>query len=162
MHNLTIWTALRNARKERGWTIEKAAEQVGVDVSSYHRWELQRFAEVLTLKEDREPQSLRQIGRSIFPRTAIGQHRPYSTNTRRLVEALQTNYQGEMICLYGTPLTVSIQRLALGLVREGIDYRNVQILIRPGRCSVPSLLLQCRGRVDRSRLNTHKGQMNSH
>jgi hypothetical protein len=32
---------------------------------------LQRFAEVLTLKEDREPQSLRQTGGSTFPRTAV-------------------------------------------------------------------------------------------
>jgi Glycosyl transferase family 2 len=32
---------------------------------------LQRFAEVLTLKEDREPLSLRQTGGSIFPQTAV-------------------------------------------------------------------------------------------
>lgn len=123
MYGLTIWTALRNARKARGWTIEKAAEQVGIDVSSYHRWEL-------------------------------GQHRPYPTNARQLVEALQTNHQGEMICLYGTPLTVSIQQLTHGLVREGIDYKNVQILIQPGRYpgTVP---LQCIGRVNRVKPNTH-------
>jgi hypothetical protein len=35
---------------------------------------LQRFAEVLTLKEDREPQSLRQAGGSIFLRTAVKAH----------------------------------------------------------------------------------------
>jgi transcriptional regulator with XRE-family HTH domain len=35
-----LWQELRNARRARGWTIEKAAEIVGVDTSTYHRWEL--------------------------------------------------------------------------------------------------------------------------
>src|SRR5579859_1168623 len=31
---------LRAARQARGWSIERAAEEVGVDTSTYHRWEL--------------------------------------------------------------------------------------------------------------------------
>ena|SRR6267154_872903 len=31
---------LREARKARGWTIEQAAEYVGVDVTTFNRWEL--------------------------------------------------------------------------------------------------------------------------
>ena len=31
---------LREARKVRGWTIEQAAEYVGVDVTTFNRWEL--------------------------------------------------------------------------------------------------------------------------
>jgi DNA-binding XRE family transcriptional regulator len=31
---------LREARKVRGWTIEQAAEHVGVDVTTFNRWEL--------------------------------------------------------------------------------------------------------------------------
>jgi transcriptional regulator with XRE-family HTH domain len=37
---LAIWQELRNARRAHGWTIEEAAEAVGVDTSTYHRWEL--------------------------------------------------------------------------------------------------------------------------
>jgi len=35
-----IVSRLRCARKARGWSIEEAAWQVGVDTSTYHRWEL--------------------------------------------------------------------------------------------------------------------------
>jgi transcriptional regulator with XRE-family HTH domain len=35
-----IVSRLRRARKARGWSIEEAAWQVGVNTSTYHRWEL--------------------------------------------------------------------------------------------------------------------------
>jgi transcriptional regulator with XRE-family HTH domain len=31
---------LRTTRQAQGWSLEDAAEAVGVDVSTYHRWEL--------------------------------------------------------------------------------------------------------------------------
>lgn len=36
----SIWVELREVRHNYGWTIEEAAEQVGVDTSTYQRWEL--------------------------------------------------------------------------------------------------------------------------
>jgi transcriptional regulator with XRE-family HTH domain len=35
-----VVSRLRRARKARDWSIEEAAWQVGVDTSTYHRWEL--------------------------------------------------------------------------------------------------------------------------
>jgi transcriptional regulator with XRE-family HTH domain len=36
---LAIWQEVRDARRKRGWTIEDAAEALGVDTSTYQRWE---------------------------------------------------------------------------------------------------------------------------
>jgi hypothetical protein len=62
-----VWLADPHYNKPSGLTTMLGPLRKWVHIAGT----LQRFAEVLTLKEDREPQSLRQIGRSIFPRTAI-------------------------------------------------------------------------------------------